>query len=575
MRKLAVAGLLLLSAVSGSIANSAEITYAGCTITGDNRNNLIRGTSGDDVICSLGGNDIIYGMGGDDLIYSGLGNDYVEGGDGKDTIHAGGGDDSIYGNAGSDSLWGEGGADGLNGGTALDLLRGGTGADTCFSFKSDNYLSNDCFFDKAAPKLHSIAFSSPNLKIDSTKSATSLEVQFKISDASGFKSLDILLSNTSNPDSDNALVSLNFVNTNRDCGKVSEEFPVPVTEDCRISGTNNNGIYKARLNLPQILSKGNYKVTELWLEDIALNRAYFESPAIERANQGLSFTQTGIPDGKPPVLIGARIIGSNVVQSELDRLIARVSFDDVGGHGIRNFSVNYKTPETFFTSGSFSQWADASALMPCTEQHHIDTTCLYSGTPSKGVIQFSLNADSRLNDIRALNRAQPLVPDSYSISDSLGNQYGGDLPEKLVEALTFFKGFSSPSKADDKDVKAPILVSLTLDKRSVSTAISAQDITVTARIKDSGVGVNRFIDSTRLEMNLEGGGGVFCTPKGFASGTAKDATFVFTCTLPAHAAEGLYELWLSSEDMSLRENRSEYSPTKLRALKLRDSIING
>ena len=569
---IAVASLFLGNA---PVANAAEIQPIGCTITGDLQANVLYGTSGADIICGLGGNDTIYGLGGDDIVYAGSGEDYIEGGDDQDTIYAGVGDDNIYGNSGSDNLWGESGSDSLSGGTDLDLLRGGEGYDTCVAFKSDNYLSNDCFYDKSAPKLRSISFSSAKPKVDATKEGASLEVRFRVADASGFKSLYAMFYNTSVSDPGSTVISLNFENLNKTCESLIQDDPTAQVENCRLSGTINNGLYTAKLVIPGTLRKGNYVLSELGLEDVALNRSYRDAPAIKKLHQAIGFSQIGTPDRRAPVLTGAKIIGTKVVKSESDRLIARVSFRDMGGHAIQNFWLSYKTPETFMTTGAFTQFASVRNLAPCDQPHGIDIPCLFSGTPSRGVLEFSLNVDSQRTDIRALHRAQPLVPDGYSISDSLGNQYGGDLPSRFISALTYYKGFSSPAISDDKDAKAPTLAALSVDKKSVSTGVSAQAIVVTARIKDQGVGVNRFIDSSRLELFLEGGGGVACVLRGTATGTAKNATFTFVCTLPAHAASGAYKLWLSGEDMSLRGNQYEYSPTELATLKFVSTIKNG
>jgi Ca2+-binding RTX toxin-like protein len=106
----------------------------GCTIWGNERNNTVRGTGGNDVLCGLGGNDTLLGRGGDDIMFGGDGLDTLEGGGGDDTSIGGDGadvftDTSLFG--GNDSQYGQGGNDRLSGGAGDDLLDGSFGSDSC------------------------------------------------------------------------------------------------------------------------------------------------------------------------------------------------------------------------------------------------------------------------------------------------------------------------------------------------------------------------------------------------------------------------------------------------------------
>jgi len=92
----------------------------GCTITGGDGPDRLRGTRGADVICALGGADRIDGRGGADVIYG-------DGGD--DRIAAGARADTAYGGDGADRLHGGRGADVLAGGPGADRATGGAGAD--------------------------------------------------------------------------------------------------------------------------------------------------------------------------------------------------------------------------------------------------------------------------------------------------------------------------------------------------------------------------------------------------------------------------------------------------------------
>jgi Ca2+-binding RTX toxin-like protein len=80
-----------------------------CTIKGGGKDNVLRGTRGNDVICGGGGDDVIRGRGG------------------KDKIYGGPGDDALRGNSGGDLIKGGPGNDRLNGGTGRDRCRPGRG----------------------------------------------------------------------------------------------------------------------------------------------------------------------------------------------------------------------------------------------------------------------------------------------------------------------------------------------------------------------------------------------------------------------------------------------------------------
>jgi len=104
-----------------------------CTIVGDDRPNVIRGTNKRDVICPDEGNDVIYGRGGNDYILGGLGRDKLYGGDGNDTFRAWGGKDRVFGENGDDRLNGEIGNDILVGGPGSDKFIGASGNDCMFA----------------------------------------------------------------------------------------------------------------------------------------------------------------------------------------------------------------------------------------------------------------------------------------------------------------------------------------------------------------------------------------------------------------------------------------------------------
>ena len=91
---------------AGGLCRGEQVMCLGmpATICGDDRDNVIHGTSGPDVIHGLGGNDIIFGRGGDDLICGGDGNDIIFAEGGNDKIDGGRGIDICVGGAGKNTF---------------------------------------------------------------------------------------------------------------------------------------------------------------------------------------------------------------------------------------------------------------------------------------------------------------------------------------------------------------------------------------------------------------------------------------------------------------------------------------
>lgn len=94
---------------------------------GDDTDQQIPGTQGDDTIEAKGGNDGITGKEGNDTIDAGQGNDVVFAGDGNDVLTGGAGDDTLFGDGGND----------------LYLYQAGWGHDTIYDFDSIYYPADD------------------------------------------------------------------------------------------------------------------------------------------------------------------------------------------------------------------------------------------------------------------------------------------------------------------------------------------------------------------------------------------------------------------------------------------------
>jgi len=126
---------------SGDSPGSAYVfeDRLGCTVTGTDGDDTLRGGPGD-VVCGGDGNDRLSGGDGTQIFHGGAGDDTIRGesdqdqlfgDDGNDILRGGSNTDELSGGAGDDRLFGDSGTDTLDGGADTDRLDGGSGRDTC------------------------------------------------------------------------------------------------------------------------------------------------------------------------------------------------------------------------------------------------------------------------------------------------------------------------------------------------------------------------------------------------------------------------------------------------------------
>jgi len=578
MKKQMLVVLTTLMILSGSaFAEAGEPTNPDCTITGDQTSETLFGTPEDDVICGMGGNDIIYALEGDDIILGGNGDDFIDGGTGDDDIWGGSGSDNLYGQSGKDDLYGGLNNDGLIGGSGTDLLRGEGGVDTCVDFTKDNFIKSDCFYDRSLPTIHSISFSKNYPRVDATKGGQTIDLFVSASDTgAGLYEFSISFGPSDKLRQGMAYASGLFRGESINCQTIIEENLVhlelddapqkPVT-NCLLSGTPNKGVYKIAVVLPRTMPKGNFSIQGIRYEDKAQNARSLEWDEVAKLNLKLGFTQTGTPDRLAPKLIGAAIIGSKVVKSAGERVVARIAFADAGGSALKRFWMSYAVPESGYARDpGFSQQVEIrGSVNKCDAVEQALEPCLYSGNASSGVLQFYLDVDPASNDLKYLWKAQKLVPRDFSIEDSIGNQYQGTLSSTLAKALTYYKGFAGKPVIDDKDFSAPTLVDFVVDKTKIDTGSSSQTVTVKVTLKDDGAGLNLYNANVYLEFAMDSGPAVSCISVGNAAGTTKQATYTFKCVLGANFAAGKYGFHLNAGDMSLRGNTLFLEPSQIRS----------
>lgn len=125
--------------------NGDDTLRSDAHFTGNRRDNMLHGGSGNDVIIGGNGDDWLYGHDGDKTY--GSDDDFIMGGGGQDTIYGGVGRDILFGGAGNDTLSGSLGDDLILGGDGDDLIEGGTENDTLFGGDGNDTLSGQWGFD--------------------------------------------------------------------------------------------------------------------------------------------------------------------------------------------------------------------------------------------------------------------------------------------------------------------------------------------------------------------------------------------------------------------------------------------
>lgn len=91
------------------------------TLFGDDGNDTLTGSSGDNMLFGGDGNDSIVGQAGNDALDGGGGNDTLDGGEGHDRLEGGAGSDAMAGGPRGDTFYAvDGTADFLDGGDGID-----------------------------------------------------------------------------------------------------------------------------------------------------------------------------------------------------------------------------------------------------------------------------------------------------------------------------------------------------------------------------------------------------------------------------------------------------------------------
>lgn len=572
-----------------------ERPEAECTISGTESADTIYGTREGDVICGLGGDDTIYSYGGEDIIYGGEGddrlvggsdadelhgdegNDRLVGGVGSDTLDAGTGDDTANGGPGDDMVdLGEGddrslggaGSDSIDGGEGIDTVNGGRGVDYC-NFESGE-ISLSCYYDSSRPEINSITIA--NNTINTGASEQFVAVDLGISDTgSGVAWLSLNFA-----DADYAVNLSGFAGWWQPCDPSATDSTQPEYwyqyYGCLVSGDTNEGVVRVNVRVPQYTRAGTFDLQYAYLSDAAGNYSSMDRATLNGAGIAASIIQEDEGDASAPEITSVNMLTPAINTSESNQVVElEVGVRDIGS-GVSWISVNF-ADENYLVN--LSGWG--SAWMSCDDSWVVTYSygCLSSGTTNEGVYKIKVVVGRQ-------TRAGTYLLQGVFLTDLANNyKYYG---RAELDAAGFGTSFI---QEDEGDAFAPELGAITVDPTQVDTGWDSQRVTARAQVTDAGSGVSWI---SLYFTNPETGtwaygwasGSEACTEENInwiyfgclESGTNLDGVYAMNVELPAHAAEGTYELqgaWISDA----AGNYSWLWTDQLTELGITASFVNG
>jgi uncharacterized repeat protein (TIGR01451 family) len=250
-----------------------------------------------------------------------------------------------------------------------------------------------------------------------------------------------------------------------------QRVSVSFHQNDRVSGTDLDGIYESKINLPRYSEKGTWKLDYVSISDRVGNTKRLNKDEMIDLSFPTEFEVESIGDVTPPNILEFGFYPKSVDTSTSSKDItftARLT-DDLSGIGMSDDFVSY--------------WSGASFHSPSGGQrvsvsfHQNDRV---SGTDLDGIYESKIN-------LPRYSEKGTWKLDYVSISDRVGNTKRLNKDEMID--LSFPTEFEVESIGD---VTPPNILEFGFDPKSVDTSTSSKDITFTARLTDdlSGIGMS-------------------------------------------------------------------------------------
>jgi hypothetical protein len=296
----------------------------------------------------------------------------------------------------------------------------------------------------------------------------------------------------------------------------------------RISGTAQDGVYESTITVPRYAAGGTWSITGSGLSDGAGNYRY-TSTAAESAAAGLtaSFSQTGAGDTAAPTVTAITLTPSSIDTSTAARTVTvRVrATDDLSG-------ITSSTGPVPTFGGSIhlnvvGPPGQQSKSVFFSSHHRV------SGTATDGLYETTLS-------MPRYSAAGTWRVSNVSAQDSAGNSkitQGADLTAAGLDV--------SFTQTGAGDTTAPTLSEITVSPTEINPAVSAQSVTVSARITDDLAGLidpsssngwnGGYASVSFANENSSSFASVNLTAGNRVQGTETDGIYQATMTVPRGA----------------------------------------
>ena len=283
----------------------------------------------------------------------------------------------------------------------------------------------------------------------------------------------------------------------------------------RIAGDRLDGIYRSYAVLPPNSPPGIWRLSSITMSDNVGNRVNIDGAVLAQAGFPTTFEQIGVGDADAPEVVGLSVTPDRI-DTSLGPAEVRVSARVVD-HGTGVASVNAGVSNRNTNTGGFLQRVSGDEHDGVYEGRLTIPRYAHQGWWSAGV--------------QVIDNARNL------------NGFGANFPSA---------GFTQVAPGDENP---PTVVSVAITPPSIDTSASAATVTATVHVTDdlSGLTTTEGFAEPWMSYQL-----FFLSPSQqmvegrlrFVSGTARDALYEATVTVPRYSEQGTWRL----NQISVRDN---------------------
>jgi Bacterial Ig-like domain (group 2) len=276
-----------------------------------------------------------------------------------------------------------------------------------------------------------------------------------------------------------------------------------------VSGTREDGVFQCRLAVRTFSEGGVWRVRNLTVSDQAGNSRMAAAQHLDDAGVSTSlYVRSAAPDVAAPALVSFAFAPDSVVAGAADSVAVEMGVTDAGV-GVMQAGLRIVSPS-------------GTQVVYCT------TVAPAAGTVHDGTYacRLAIPAGAEAGDWRV---------ETVSVMDSVNNSR--TLHTRLLAEAGFPTRLHVTSPG--ADVTPPVLAGLSFTPGSVA-ADGVDSVTVTMRLTDAGVGVERAVVSF---ISPSGSTSTACHALEPVSGTRGDGVFSCRLAVPAGAETGTWAIY--------------------------------